>query len=96
MCEWPRCSQLPVMSYINKPLCAKHWRKLCDAGDKESEFLAKIGLIRTESGSVIKIDGRSREYKNAKATDPGIYIQSDKEKETSEENSPPEPSEERD
>ncbi len=64
MCDFPRCSAPPDLTYIGRDLCRKHWGQLCEAETPEQEdhLLERIGLIRVQ-GEVYKrtrarIEGR--------------------------------------
>ncbi len=67
MCNFPKCKELPTLTYIYKELCYKHWEVLSNLTDnkKEQIFLNKIGLLRTKDGEVLRITPkRKKELKN--------------------------------
>jgi len=34
-CAWPRCRSVEIeLTYLNRPLCRKHWGRLCQMQDQ--------------------------------------------------------------
>lgn len=29
-CDWPRCASPSVIGWLGKPLCDRHWRRVCE------------------------------------------------------------------
>ena len=65
MCDFPKCREFPVITYIGKELCGKHWAQLSNLeGEKEQKMLNKIGLLRSKEGKVLRITPKRIEELN--------------------------------
>ena len=53
-CAWKGCRQREIeLIYCGKPLCMRHWLKLCDMQEagRGEQALAKIGLRRNRAAA---------------------------------------------
>jgi len=46
-CAWPRCAGHPSVGWLGKPLCERHWEKVCrlTSGGREG-FLEAYGTLK--------------------------------------------------
>jgi len=50
-CRWPRCGRTPVLTYMGRPLCSKHWNKLCEVADDEVAIAAVRAKLEIKFGT---------------------------------------------
>jgi hypothetical protein len=47
-CFWAGCSRPAVMTYLERPLCDKHWKRVCDLSDEgnQAHLTKMLGILK--------------------------------------------------
>jgi len=55
-CSFSRCTGIPEIGYMGRPICGYHWEQICAAtGKTENRLFKRIGLVRNRDGAVVPI-----------------------------------------